>query len=137
MVNIEDVSVMQGLKRRMNYLTERQGVLAQNVANADTPGYKPKDLKPVDFRGEVERASLKLQPAATQPGHMKGTGKGQRFDVKDVADDTFETTPSGNGVILEEEMLKMNKTATDYQSTTMLYRKLTNLMRMAVDGNSN
>lgn len=134
MSGIDNIAVMEGLKRRMQYLSERQAVLAQNVANADTPGYKSRDLKPVNFREEVDNAIGRITLASTNPGHISGSGKStSRFALASESDD-FETTPSGNAVVLEEEMLKMNKTATDYQTTTALYRKLSGLLDMAIDG---
>jgi flagellar basal-body rod protein FlgB len=41
------------ISRRMDWLSQRQTVLSQNVANADTPNYQPRDLKTLDFRAEL------------------------------------------------------------------------------------
>src|SRR3546814_2705238 len=60
------------LGKRMEWLGQRQKVLAQNIANADTPDYVPHDLKPQEFRRIVERhAAATLQPAAPRPGHVQ------------------------------------------------------------------
>src|SRR3546814_14076552 len=57
------------LGKRMDWLGQRQKVLAQNIANADTPDYVPRDLKPQEFRRMVELpAAATLQPTATPPG---------------------------------------------------------------------
>src|SRR3546814_16069777 len=58
------------LGKRMEWLGQRQKVLAQNIATADTPDYVPHDLKPQEFRRMVERqAAATLHTAATRPGH--------------------------------------------------------------------
>ena len=48
-MNLPDVPLLSMLRERMNWLHQRQDVLSQNVANADTPGYVARDLKPLDF----------------------------------------------------------------------------------------
>ena len=60
------------LGQRMDWLGQRQKVLAQNIANADTPEYVPHDLKPQEFRRMVERNfAPSLKPVATQGGHIQ------------------------------------------------------------------
>ncbi len=48
-MNFTDVPLFSLLRERMSWLNARQGVLSQNVANADAPGYHAQDLKPLDF----------------------------------------------------------------------------------------
>ena len=48
-MTIENIGLFQAMSAKMNYLAERQKVISQNVANADTPGYTSQDLKKVDF----------------------------------------------------------------------------------------
>src|SRR5579862_3870097 len=71
-MDIRSIPLFEAITRRMAWLTDRQTVLAENVANANTPGYLEKDLKEPDFRGVLARAggSSILQIAATQPGHI-------------------------------------------------------------------
>ena len=49
----DDIPLFAMLKSRMGYLSQRQKVIAQNVANADTPGYRPSDLKPYSFQASL------------------------------------------------------------------------------------
>ncbi|MGB8601645.1 MAG: hypothetical protein WCD42_05555, partial [Rhizomicrobium sp.] len=56
-MDMTDVPLFSMLKQRMGWLGQRQGVLSQNVANADTPKYTPSDLKPIDFEKELRTAS--------------------------------------------------------------------------------
>ena len=46
------LDIFQALVRRMQWLGQRQNVLAQNIANTDTPGYRPQDLKHGPFERE-------------------------------------------------------------------------------------
>ncbi len=107
---------------RMSWLSERQQVLAQNVANADTPNFKPRDLKAVSFRDLVAGSSSgKLQVAATQAHHLVPAGASAAFRA-DV-ERNVELSPSGNGVNIEDQMLKVSSTANEYQMTANLYRR--------------
>src|SRR3546814_9834316 len=92
------------LGKRMEWLGQRQKVLAQNIANADTPDYVPHDLKPQEFRRMVERqAAATLQPAATRPGHIQTSSL--RADARSVEQkERYETAPSGNAVVMEEQL---------------------------------
>ena len=59
---LEDIAVFQVLKAKMDYSAERQRLIAQNVANADTPNYTPSDLSPFAFDKSLQQA-MTLAPA--------------------------------------------------------------------------
>jgi flagellar basal-body rod protein FlgB len=136
-VSVSALPLMQKLKTKMQWHQARQKVLAENVANADVPGFKPHDLKEPDFKtpgssgsGSVSGSgSGSLGLLATSPGHM-GTGAG-----RDGADprhaSRFETTPSGNGVNLEDEMMKTSQNQSDYALAATLYQKSLGMLRIA------
>ena len=69
-MNLQKLPIFAMLTSKMGWLNERQRVLSQNIANADTPGYTPKDLKPVNFAREVAATERKLKVAATAPSHI-------------------------------------------------------------------
>lgn len=115
----------------MRYLGERQSLIAQNIANANTPDYRAQDLKPVDFSNVLAKENGKLQMAATQAGHMQPASGGGHFDSFEKRNG-FETTISGNNVVMEEEMQKMSDTNLNYQETTALYKKMTDIVRLAI-----
>jgi len=126
-----DLPLISALKSRMQYHQSRQKLLAENVANADSPGYKPKDLKPFDMMLAAQKGSGTAAggPARTQPGHISGTAGGtlgsRRANV-------FEATPSGNAVNLEDEMMRMAQNNTDFQLATTLYGKSLSFLRVAL-----
>ncbi len=120
------------LGKRMDWLSQRQQVLAENVANADTPDYVPRDLDEAEF-GRILRNQLSpIDPKATHAAHLRGTV--QRGGPANSArqKDPYETSPSGNAVILEEQLIKVAKTQSDYQTIVNLYRKHMDMFRTAL-----
>ena len=49
-MNLSDIPLFRMMSQRMEWLSQRQQLLAHNVANANTPGYKSQDLKPLTFK---------------------------------------------------------------------------------------
>ena len=122
---------MNMLSTQMRYLTQRQGVLSQNIANIDTPNYKAQDLKKLDFANMASAESNRLEMRATSGKHLTGTGGRGTFGSQDVRS-TFEITPVGNNVGLEEEMAKISRTGADYQVASSMYKKFTTMYRAAL-----
>lgn len=144
-MDIGEIPLFALLRQRLGYLGERQRVIGQNVANADTPGYRPLDLKPFTFQGVLEGqaqggtvqlamtgAGRALAPAQTAGGHLPGFAPkkpGTAFKSS-VADDS-ETTLDGNSVNLEDQMIKMTDARTQYDAAIGFYQKSLGLLRMA------
>ncbi|MCU4180602.1 flagellar basal body rod protein FlgB [Bosea sp. BH3] len=118
--------LMQALKTRMYYQQSRQKVLAENVANSDSPGFRPVDLKPPSV--DPNRAGVHI--ALTRPGHLQLDTANGGFDSTGAP--RFETTPNGNAVNLEDEMLKVAQNQSDYQLAASLYSKGLGLMKIAI-----
>lgn len=124
------VSPIGPIKQRLEWLGQRQQVLAGNIANADTPGYVPRDVKPLAF-ADIVRRETQVRLTATDARHLAGASqKARQFAVAEQRD-TVEVTPAGNAVDLEQQMAKVNETAVSHKLTTQLYRKYLGLMRMA------
>ena len=125
-----DLPLVSMLKTRLHWHQARQKLLAENVANADTPGFRPKDLRTPNLgpsgapRSEavtVERTdAAHLALAAARPGEDPRSAK------------PFEVTPSGNAVNLEDEMLKVSQNQSDYQLAASLYSKSMQMLRTAI-----
>lgn len=127
------LDIFQAITRRMSWLGQRQNVLARNIANADTPDYRPHDLSSGPFERILSRAIAAVQPAATHPAHMRG-GAGTAGRDADISKqrDVYETAPSGNAVVLEEQLIRVAETQMDYQTMTSLYRKHLQMLRTAL-----
>ena len=119
------------LTQKMQYLNQRQAVLAENVANADTPHYKARDLEPFTFGDAMKQANIGM--ATTNSAHIVPASMAG-VNAKTIKTKTLETMPSGNSVDVEAEMMKVSSTAIDYQSTTTIYRKISGLFRIALKG---
>ena len=125
---ITDLPLVSMLKTRLHWQQARQKVLAENVANANTPGFKPKDLAEPASAGAV-RASSALAMERTSPLHLASSSGGDADRAETVSG--FETRPSGNGVSLEDEMLKVAGNQSDYQLAASLYQKSLAMLRTA------
>ena len=131
-MNMPDMPLLSVLRQRMSWLHQRQDVLSQNVANADTPGYVARDLKPQDFSsllsGETRNGSAML---ATDPHHITmKPGSSSVFD--DVESPDGEANPNGNAVSLEQEMIKVSETQAEFQAAANLYAKAMSMMKTAI-----
>ena len=131
-----DMPVFTALTDKMKWHQERQGLLAENVANAETPGYRGRDLKQFDFADQMNAfSSAGMTTTATQPMHFSVSGGlGGAFGGQAMAN--FEITPEGNGVSLEDEMMKVTTNAMDYQAATTLYQKSIKILRTAMGRSS-
>jgi flagellar basal-body rod protein FlgB len=127
---ISDVPILSMLRTRMHWHQERQRLLAENVANADTPQFKPRDLAPPDFGRTLAAGSAPVALAATNAAHIQGAGGGGRFQPDRKA--SAEVRPSGNAVNLEDEMLKVAANQMDYQAATALYGRSLGLIKTAL-----
>lgn len=134
-MSLNNIGVLKALQTSMTWLSARQQVLADNVANASMPGYKAKDLEALNFDIILERTTNGRMPQRQQGVQRQGTSSG--FDRSAVTFDTIikadsETSPDGNSVVLEEQMLKINETQSQYQAATSLYKKSLNMLRIAI-----
>jgi len=104
-------------EQRLAWADRRQAVLAQNVANANTPGYKPHDLRAfADMLGGTNA----VEPVRTQPNHLSGTAGGGA--PGEIVDRAHTQSPDSNGVTLDEQLLKVADTATTHQLVTTIYK---------------
>jgi flagellar basal-body rod protein FlgB len=125
---LSDMPIFSMLRTKMHWHQERQRILSENVANADTPKFTPRDLAPVDPT-RPQPAPLTL--ARTTPTHLAATeGASSRFALDRKVE--FEARPSGNAVSLEDEMLKVASNAMDYQAATALYTRGLGLIKTAL-----
>ncbi|MEO6014401.1 MAG: flagellar basal body rod protein FlgB [Devosia sp.] len=126
---IGGLSLFQALGDKMRWHQSRQGVLAENVANADTPGYKERDLKAYSFADDIKSIAM-VTTSTTSPMHISASSNG--LGGLGAGSSPFEITPSGNGVTLEDEMMKVAGNDMDYQAVTALYTRSIRLLKTAI-----
>jgi flagellar basal-body rod protein FlgB len=128
-MTVTNIPLFSMLKTRMHWHQERQRILAENVSNADTPRFQPRDLTPPNFDPR-RPAVADLNLARTSAGHMTGAGGSNRFQL--ARNGGFEARPSGNAVSLEDEMMKVANNQMDYQAETSLYTRGLGLLKTAM-----
>lgn len=102
-------------ERRMSYLDRRSAVLADNISNADTPGWRTRDLKPFS----VALAKAEVVPVLTNELHLPGTA------LSDPALQALsgERAPDGNAVRLDVELEKVADTDSAHMLVSDLWKK--------------
>jgi|SRR5690348_10786464 flagellar basal-body rod protein FlgB len=134
-MDIGHIPLFAAFSKRMAWLTQRQTVLAENVANANTPGYLAKDLQPLDFKSLVSNpngaSNGALRLAADQPGHIAPATANNAAAVVQRPDDR---SLSGNGVSLESQMMKVSTNATEYALVTTLYKQNITMIKAVLGG---
>lgn len=130
-MGVVDLPLLNQIKGRLSWLDERQRVIAQNVANSDTPGYAARDLAaPKDFAAALRGQGGPLQMARTSAGHIApSAGPVARYQSNETPDS--ETTLDGNSVVVEEQMLKMAESRMAYDAAIGFYQKSLQMIRMA------
>ena len=117
------ISTFDLMKQRLRWLEARQGVLARNVANADTPGFKPRDVAAFPVPGQTGLV-------ATHSGHIGGVLGAVAAGT--ISASRLETRPNGNAVSLEDEMLKIGETQVEHQALTGLYQRSLQTLKTAI-----
>ena len=118
------------INKRLSWLSQRQDVLAENVANVNTPGYQARDLKEPSFAELLRGTGSSVRLAATQPGHIGGANRADAYAVVD--DKSTTPTINGNAVDMEAELMKVSKTGIDYQFAINLYKKQIGMIKTAL-----
>jgi flagellar basal-body rod protein FlgB len=138
-MNLDDIPLFSMLRSRLGYLNQRQQVVAQNIANADTPSYVPRDLAGFSFKSHMANQTPPAGASSiggSAPHMIKTTTSAdgvvgaQGWKMQRQPDS--ETTLDGNQVVLEDQMMKMSEARMDYDAAIGFYQKSLSLIRMAV-----
>ncbi len=126
---ITDIPLFGMLKTKMAWHQERQRLLAENVANADTPKFRPRDLAQPQFDKRAPMAGVEL--SRTSSGHINmSASSASAFQAARLGG--YDLRPSGNAVNLEDEMMKVASNQMDYQAATTLYSRSLSMLKAAV-----
>ena len=123
-------SLLGLLTKRLGWLSSRHTVIAENLANINTAGYVPRDLAPESFGAAHNATTAPGSLATTSAKHLKGPLAAKASGS--VAARGYEAVPTGNSVVMEEQMAKMAETQIDYAAMTSLYRKNAGMLRLAL-----
>ena len=132
-MKMSDMSLFRMARQQMDWLGDRQTVLAQNIANADTPNYRAKDLRKLSFERELRDNIQPVRMQATSGTHLQGSVQKPDIRVEELrAREVYETNPNDNGVALEEQMMKVSDTQMNYQLASNIYHKNMMMLRTAI-----
>ncbi len=129
-MDLNGIPLFSLITNRMSWLSSRQSVLAENVANSDTPGYIARDMRPLNFE-QLVAANSRDTLNTTNVRHI-AVRPASPFQQEEAFGEGG--SPSGNVVSLEQEMIKMSDTQLQYQTATNLYQKAVNMFRIALRG---
>ncbi len=131
-MDYSNITLFKMMQTKMAYHSERQDVLSENIANLDTPGYKANDLRELDFKRLVRSFTNKLKMHTTSELHNGGIRKMTDTFREEKDRDTYEIKPVKNTVVLEEQMAMVADNKMQHQLTTNLYKKTSNLFKVAI-----
>ncbi len=121
---MKDVGAL--MQRALDGAWTRHEVLAQNVANAETPGYKRQDVDFQSFLRNAQSGGLAL--ASPHQGHIAGDSMSQRR----VTEDRSSVTPDGNGVDIDKEMGEVSSNALYYAAISRQMSAHLSMLRKAI-----
>lgn len=133
-MSLTDLPVLRAIKDKLRFHETRQKLLAENVANADTPGYRGRDVKAPDFfrmAVEGERRTA-VAPVTTSPLHIAVAPLTNAAGARAEKVDGYEVTPDGNSVSLEDQVMKVTQNQMDYQVASSLYMHSLGLLKTAI-----
>lgn len=135
-MDVTNIPLMAALKSRMKWHNNNQSVISENIAHADTPGFKAKELSEQDFSGLVDELSsgggTSMQMRANNARHMNATGATAGAGAEKQETKDGEESPTGNSVVLEEEMMKLANNQMKYGMVVNLYKKNMGLLNIAL-----
>lgn len=113
---MEPVSLFDLAAQQSRWLAVRQSAVASNVANVNTPDYVAVDVEP--FEKVLDKTGVRM--AATQAAHLTGQGNESGFAVSEQDDPSI--LPSGNSVVLENELLKAGDIRRQFELNTAIVK---------------
>lgn len=126
-INLDILRMAQGMAA---HATARQGIIAENIAHADTPGYQARDLKPFAETYESQQASA-FQLKTTRAGHMPSLASGYAAEAVHLTAFGAES-PNGNNVSLEDQMIRASQIKGQHDLALGIYRKSLDILRMSL-----
>lgn len=134
-MDLQHMNLFRLSGEKMTWIAERQQVISGNIANANTPGYVSRDLKPLDFDSLIRSRPPVVSQVRTQPDHLAASRQREPYRVHvESKRHVYEMAPDRNGVSLEEQMIRMNESLMQYQLTANITSKTFAMLRTAARG---
>lgn len=119
---LENLKILKMASAMARYAAERHQVLSQNIANADTAGYRAKDLEPFsDAYARMDASKAGINSSSSASSFAK------RIDAPGVE------KPNGNSVSLEDQLTRTIEAQADHETATVLYKKTIDMLRLTLN----
>lgn len=125
-MDVSSISVLNLLQQKMQYTSEKQEILTQNITNVDTPKYRRQDLKKPDFARMVKSYNDGLNLETSSPMHISSVSGNAGV---------FSSYDTGDRVELDQEAIKMMENRLDYNSATATYKKILGILKDVANSN--
>lgn len=127
-----NLNVLRLASRLASHATARQTVITENVAHADTPGYRARDIP--DFASTLETSMAPFSARQTRPGHLTFGAEANGYDAREVTAFGAET-PNGNTVSLEDQMMRGAEVRQSHDMAMGVYSKSLDILRGSLGRN--
>lgn len=125
---LDGIHLFSLASRKSEWLSVRQATIAENVANAHTPGFRARDVEP--FLDVLDRTHLRL--AATSPDHLIPAEDPRVSETR--TRDGWAITHSGNSVSVEEELIKASSNSREHTLATSIVKSFHRMILQSVRG---
>jgi flagellar basal-body rod protein FlgB len=130
----EDLTLFAMAQKSMDWLSRRQEVLSENVANANTANYQAKDLAPLTFKNLLAK-DVAVRATATNPMHISPDVEPAKFETLKERNPE-ESKANGNSVLIEEQMEKIGDVKGRYELAVNLFTKNLSMLKAAIGKSS-
>jgi flagellar basal-body rod protein FlgB len=128
---LENLKLLGATLARMEYSSTRQKLIANNIAHADTPNYKGKDLKAFSL------SEPPLQQNSTRLEHFDASEKSlYGYILETTKNDVYDQTLNKNKISIEEEMVKASETESGHRLATTVWQRSLALLKMSLGSHS-
>lgn len=125
---ILDLDILNLAGSRAAHALQRQSLIAQNVANADTPRYRALDLPDFDATFATSGDTALRQ---TRPGHLPAESLPAHLRPRELSAMGAES-PNGNSVSLEDQMVRGVAARQDHDMAMGVYSKALDILRLGL-----
>lgn len=127
---LENLTLFAMAQKSMDWLSRRQEVLSENVANANTANYQAKDLTPLNFKNLLTKDEA-VRATVTNPMHISPEVQQASFETQKERRPE-ESKPNGNSVLIEEQMEKIGDVKGKYELAINLFTKNLTMLKTAI-----
>ncbi len=126
---LDKISLFQVAHSLARHSGTRQAIVAQNIANADTPGYTARDVAPFSTALPDKDASFGM--VATRGAHL--SGQRDQSDMQVIEARSRSSEPNENTVSLQEEMLFAVEAKRQHSKALAIYKSGLRILRTSIN----